>query len=287
MKKGKYYKKITSENRLFDFNLKEVWQYRDLIFLFVKRNFIAKYKQTILGPAWAVIQPLLTTVVFTFVFGNVAGLAECGSVPAFLFYMCGNIAWQFFSGCLIQTSETFIGNSWLLGKVYFPRLVMPISSTLSQFISFFIQVVMFFSFLVIYLFIPGYDIGINWLAFLLPILVLQMAMLGLGCGVIVSALTVKYRDLQMLVSFGVSLWMYGTPVAYSLSIFADKPVIYSILKLNPMTSVIETLRYGLLGPETGMIDWRGFAASWIITFILMFVGILLFNKVEKTFMDTV
>ena len=227
MEKGKYYKEITSEAKVFRFNFKEVWQYRDLILLLVKRNFVSQYKQTILGPAWAVIQPLLTTVVFTFVFGNVAGLADCGSVPTFLFYMCGNIAWHYFSSCLTGTANTFIANSGTMGKVYFPRLCMPISTVLSNLISFGIQSAMFVIFLVIYLYIPGYEIRINPYAFFAPLHILQLAMLGLGCGVIISACTTKYRDLRFLVGFGVSLWMYGTPVAYSMSLFRGS--IYIVL----------------------------------------------------------
>lgn len=287
MTQGKYYKRITADNKALRFNFKEIWQYRDLILLLVKKDFISKYKQTILGPAWAVIQPLLTTVVFTFIFGNVAGLADCGSVPTFLFYMCSNVAWQFFSGCLTGTANTFIANSGTMGKVYFPRLCMPISTTMSQFISFAIQSAMFLAFLLIYLFIPGYEIGINLYALLTPLLIVQMAMLGLGCGIIISAATTKYRDLQFLVSFGVSLWMYGTPVAYSIGIFESNPVIYTICRFNPMTPVIEMLRYGFLGSDAGSLDWVSYGVSWAGTMVLLTIGVLLFNRVERTFMDTV
>lgn len=285
MVEGKHYKLITSEKKT-SFNFKEIWQYRDLISLLIKREFVSKYKQTILGPAWAVIQPLLTTVVFTFVFGNMAGLANTGAVPTFLFYMCGNVAWQFFSGCLNETSNTFIANSATMGKVYFPRLCMPISTMLSQLISFGIQSVMFLVFLVIYLFIPGYEIGINWFALMSPLLVLQMGMLGLGCGIIISACTTKYRDLRFLVGFGVSLWMYGTPVAYSLDVFGTG-TLSVILRLNPMTPIIEMLRYGFLGSDAGSINWMYYAISWVVTLVILTIGILQFNKVERTFMDTV
>lgn len=287
MKQGKYYKRITADTGALRFNGKEIWQYRDLILLLVKKDFISKYKQTILGPAWAVIQPLLTTVVFTFIFGNVAGLADCGPVPTFLFYMCSNVSWQFFSGCLTGTANTFIANSATMGKVYFPRLCMPISTTLSQFISFAIQMAMFGMFLLIYLFIPGYEIGINPFVFLVPLLIVQMAMLGLGCGVIISAATTKYRDLQFLVSFGVSLWMYGTPVAYSIDIFRNNPVIYTICRFNPMTPVIEMVRFGFLGSSAGSLDWLAYGVSWVMTIVLVTIGVLLFNRVERTFMDTV
>ena len=286
MEKGKYYREITAEAKVFRFNFKEVWQYRDLILLFVKRNFVSQYKQTILGPAWAVIQPLLTTVVFTFIFGNVAGLADCGAVPTFLFYMCGNIAWHYFSSCLTGTANTFIANSGTMGKVYFPRLCMPISTVLSNLISFGIQSAMFVIFLVIYLFIPGYEIRINPYAFFAPLHILQLAMLGLGCGIIISACTTKYRDLRFLVGFGVSLWMYGTPVAYSMSLFRGS-ILYRIVRFNPVTPVIEMLRYGFLGPEAGSLDWVSYGASWGFTAALLTCGVLLFNKVERTFMDTI
>lgn len=286
MEKGKYYKEISSEKKILSFNFKEVWQYRDLIVLFVKRNFVSQYKQTILGPAWAVIQPLLTTIVFTFIFGNVARLADCGAVPTFLFYMCGNVAWHYFSGCLTGTADTFIANSGTMGKVYFPRLCMPISTVISNLISFGIQFVMFIVFLVIYLFVPDYEIKINLIALLAPVHILQMAMLGLGCGVIISACTTKYRDLRFLVGFGVSLWMYGTPVAYSMDLFAGT-ILYQVVRFNPMTPVIEMLRYGFLGPDAGSVDWVSYGVSWGITLILLTWGVLLFNKVERTFMDTI
>ena len=286
MEKGKYYKEIRAENKAIRFDLNELWQYKDLIVLLVKRNFVSQYKQTILGPAWAVIQPLLTTVVFTFIFGNVAGLADCGAVPTFLFYMCGNVAWSYFSGCLTGTANTFVANRGTMGKVYFPRLCMPISTALSNLISFGIQAAMFLIFLTIYLFIPGYEIRINLFALLAPIHILQMAMLGLGCGVIISACTTKYRDLQFLVGFGVSLWMYISPVAYSHSLFRGS-ILYHIIRFNPLTPVIEMLRYGFLGPEAGSLDWGAYGSSWLFTILLLMTGVLLFNKVERTFMDTI
>ena len=287
MEQGQYYKLIEADSNNIHFDFKDIWQHRDLIVLLVKRNFVSRYKQTILGPAWAIIQPLLTTVVFTFIFGNVAGLASCGAVPTFLFYMCGNISWQFFSGCLSGTANTFVANRGIMGKVYFPRLCMPISTVLSQLISFGIQSAMFFSFLVIYLFIPGYRIGINLYALMAPVLIFQMALLGLGCGIIISSATTKYRDLQFLVSFGISLWMYATPVAYSMDLFKSSRVLYLISRANPMSSIIEMMRYGFLGSEAGSLDWLSYGWSWIFTLILLFFGVLLFNKVERTFMDTV
>ena len=286
MKQGKYYKLIVSEDKGFRLNLKEVVKYKDLIYLFVKRNFVSQYKQTVLGPAWAVIQPLLTTVVFTFIFGNVAGLADCGAVPTFLFYMCANLSWSFFAGCLTNTSSTFIANSAVMGKVYFPRLCVPISTVLSQFIGFGIQLAMFIVFLVIFLFVPGFNIQINFWVLLFPVLVIQMAILGFGFGIIISALTTKYRDLQFLVGFGVSLWMYATPVAYSIKIFGSG-ILYQLCRSNPMTPIIELARYGFLGSEAGRVDLLAWAISLVVTVIVALIGIGMFNRVERTFMDTV
>ena len=287
MNQGKYYKKIKSEEKGMRLNLKEVMKYRDLIFLLVKRNFVSQYKQTILGPAWAIIQPLLTTVVFTFVFGNVAKLADCGAVPTFLFYMCGNITWGYFSGCLTGTSNTFIANSAVMGKVYFPRLCMPISTVFSQLISFGIQFIMFIAFLIAFLFVPGYSIGINLWALAYPLLIIQMAALGFGVGTIISSLTIKYRDLQFLVGFGMSLWMYGTPVAYSLKLFGEGSILYWVTRFNPMTPIIELARYGFLGADAGSVDFPALIVSLALTIALALIGIVKFNKVERTFMDTV
>ena len=287
MEQGKYYKKIKSEEKGMRLNLREVMKYRDLIFLLVKRNFVSQYKQTILGPAWAIIQPLLTTVVFTFVFGNVAKLADCGAVPTFLFYMCGNITWGYFSGCLTGTSNTFIANSAVMGKVYFPRLCMPISTVFSQLISFGIQFIMFIAFLIAFLFVPGYSIGINLWALAYPLLIIQMAALGFGVGTIISSLTIKYRDLQFLVGFGLSLWMYGTPVAYSLKLFGEGSILYWVTRFNPMTPIIELARYGFLGADAGSVDFPALIVSLALTIALALIGIVKFNKVERTFMDTV
>lgn len=287
MEQGKYYHLIRADEKGLRLNLKEVWQHRDLILLLVKRSFISNYKQTVLGPAWAVIQPLLTTFVFTFIFGKVAGLASCGAVPTFLFYMSGNITWHFFSGCLTGTSNTFVENRGIMGKVYFPRLSMPIASALGQMIGLAIQGGMFLIFLVIYLYIPGYSIGLNAFMLMTPVLILQMAMLGMGCGIIISSATTKYRDLQFLVSFGVSLWMYGTPVAYSLDLFRGTAILHILARANPMTPIIEMLRYGFLGPEAGSLDWLSYGWSWLFTLAVLAIGIPLFNKVERTFMDTV
>ena len=271
---------IVPKTKLLDFHLKELVRYRDLIFLFVKRNFVARYKQTVLGPAWAVIQPLLTTVVFTVVFGKLAGLAP-GGVPSFLFFMSGNITWGYFSGCLTATANTFTGNAAIFGKVYFPRLVTPISTVISNLIGFGIQFAMFLVFLVIY-WIRG-TVQPTLYALLLPLLLLQMAMLSLGVGVIISSLTTKYRDLVMLVGFGVQLWMYGTPVAYDIGIVPAKYM--GLYMLNPMTPVINNFRLAFLG--LGSFDLPHYLLSWAMTLAVLVIGIVLFNRVEKTFMDTV
>ena len=271
---------IVPKTGWFDINLKELWKYRDLIALFVKRNVISLYKQTILGPAWAIVQPLLTTVIFTIIFGSMAGLSADG-VPSFLLYMSGTIAWTYFSTCLTNTADTFTRNAAILGKVYFSRLVMPISTVLTNLIALSIQFLMFLCFL-IYFWIKG-EVHPNIYALMLPVLVLQMAMLSLGSGIIISALTTKYRDLQMLVGFGVQLWMYGTPVAYDIRIIPQKYM--GLYMLNPMTPIINTFRTALLG--IGGFQLRYYLSGWGLTILILFAGIVLFNHVEKTFMDTV
>lgn len=270
----------------FDIDLKELYRYRDLILLFVKRNFKVFYMQTVLGPAWVVLQPLLTTIVFNVIFGSIAGLPTDG-VPSFLFYMAGNIAWQYFSSCLTETSNTFIKNRQIFGKVYFPRLIMPISTVFTQLINFAVQFAMFIVFLAIFGLRSGGAFAPDWsLMLLTPVMILQMAMLGLGFGIIVSALTTKYRDLAMLVSFGVHLWMYATPVAYSSSLIFDNfPQLAGLYMLNPMTPVIELFRAAFLGAEITSLSYWG--VSWITTAAVLVLGIMLFTKIERTFVDTV
>lgn len=277
---------IKPQSGWFDLHLGELVRYKDLILLFVKRNFISLYKQTILGPAWAVIQPLLTTVVFSLVFGSIAGLAADG-VPSFIFYLTANVIWAYFSSCLTTTSDTFIANSGILGKVYFPRLVMPISTVLSKLIDFAIQFV-FMVIFVLYFWLTNCGVHPNWYVLMTPILLMQLAMLSLGVGVIISAATTKYRDLRMLVTFGVQLWMYGTPVAYdmfSITGFAPGGKYYGIIMSNPVTPIVNLFRYAYLG--IGEIDWFYYGISWISTIAVLFLGIVLFSRVEKTFMDTV
>lgn len=272
---------IKPKQRLLDLKLGELWRYRDLVMLFVRRTFVSQYKQTILGPAWAVIQPLLTTVIFTVVFGNMAGLAPDG-VPTFLFYLCGSVAWTYFSGSLTATASTFTANASVMGKVYFPRLVMPVSTVIANLISFGIQFAFFLLFFAYYM-LTGAEVVPNWYILMTPLLILQMACLGLGFGIIISALTTKYRDLAMLVGFGVQIWMYLTPVAYDIAIIPEKYL--GLYMLNPMTPVINMFRYAYLG--VGSFQGRYYILSWIVTAVVLFLGVILFNRVEKTFMDTV
>ena len=269
-----------------DINLKEVWQYRDLIVLFVRRNFVAQYKQTVLGPAWAFIQPFLTTIVFTLIFGNVAGLAP-GGIPSFAFYFSGTIVWQYFSGCLSTTANTFVANAGTMGKVYYPRLVMPISTVLSQLISFAIQYVFLIVF-VLYFTFTKQGVHPNWWILMTPVLLLQLAMLSLGLGVIISSVTTKYRDLAKLVGFGVQLWMYGTPVAYDMfgvTGFAPGGRWHALYMCNPVTPIVNLFRYAYLG--FGYVEWLYYAIGWVVTLLILFFGVVLFSRVEKTFMDTV
>ena len=272
---------IEPKNKLLVLNLKEVWKYKDLIWLFVLRDLKTRYKQTVLGPLWFVIQPLFTTVVQTFVFGNIAGLPTDG-VPQFLFYMAGNVPWLYFSTCLTSTSNTFVGNAGVFGKVYFPRLTSPISIAITSVLNFLIQFVMFLGFEA-YFFFRGSSIKVTWVAALTPAFIVEMALLGMGFGIIISSLTTKYRDLQVLVSFGVSLWMYATPIIYAASDLPTKW--YNLIMLNPMSPIVELMRYSWLG--SGTTPWLFWTTSWATTLVVLFFGIILFNKVEKTFMDTV
>ena len=270
----------------FDIDLKELWQYRDLVVMFVKRSFATLYKQTILGPAWILINPLLTTVIFTVVFGNIAGLAESG-VPSFLFYMAGNAIWSFFASCITGTANTFVTNAGLFGKVYFPRLTMPISQVVISFINLLIQMLMFFCFWVWFCFF-GQEYGtvqMNLWVLALPAVLLLVMVMGLGVGIIVSSLTTKYRDLAIAVSFGVQLWMYVSPVVYPLSTLGESPRLAFLMRLNPMTAPIEIFRTATLG--TGSADTGMFVYSLVFTAAALVLGVVLFSRIEKTFMDTV
>lgn len=275
---------IKPKNGWFDLHLKEVWAYRDLTLLFVKRNFISLYKQTILGPAWAIIQPLLTTVIFTVIFGGVAKLSPNG-INGFVYYLCGTTFWQYFGTSLTMTSSTFTANSNIFGKVYFPRLVLPISTVMTNLISLGIQFLFFIVSWLIFFFMPSNIMQPSWMIALLPLLILEMALLALGCGIIISALTTKYRDLAMLVSFGVQLWMYASPVAYSSSMFSGKWE--TIYWCNPMTPILETIKYSFMGPAAAQFKPNFLLISVAVTFVILVIGVMLFSRVEKTFMDTV
>ena len=273
---------IKPHTRLLDLHLADVWRYRDLLWLFVRRDFVAVYKQTILGPLWFFIQPLLTTIVFTIIFSGVAKIPTDG-YPAMLFYLAGTTPWNYFATCLNKTSNTFIQNAGIFGKVYFPRLVVPLSIVVSNIIQFGIQFLLFLGFLCYYL-AKGSAINPHWalLVVLTPALILLMAALGLGAGIIVSSLTTKYRDFTFLVAFGVQLMMYGTPIIYPLSAIPAKW--RWLVELNPMSGPVESFRALFLG---GPIPWSGLGLSTAITAVLLVIGVVLFNRVEKTFMDTV
>jgi lipopolysaccharide transport system permease protein len=279
-----YEEEITAKKYLFDVNLKEIWNYKDLITLFVRRDFVAIYKQTILGPLWFFIQPIFTTLIFTVVFGQLASIPTDG-LPPVLFYMCGITCWNYFAECLTKTSNTFIVNSNIFGKVYFPRLVLPISIVVSNILKFGIQFLLFTIFLIYYLY-QGANIQPNIYILLLPFLLLLMAGLGFGFGILISSLTTKYRDFQFLVVFGVQLFMYATPIVYPLSLAKEKLGEYSWLAVaNPMTSVIEAMKYGFLGQ--GEFNWYYLGYSFLFMIVIIIVGVIAFNKVEQTFMDTV
>jgi homopolymeric O-antigen transport system permease protein len=272
---------IQPQRGLFDLRLGELWHARDLILLFVRRDFVAVYKQTILGPLWYLIQPLLTTVIFTFIFGSVAKLPTDG-LPQFLFYMSGTVVWAYFSSCLTKTSDTFITNANLFGKVYFPRLSVPVSILMSNLIAFGIQFG-FFLFFMGYFAVSGSVIRPNWWILLTPLLIFIMAGLGLGLGIIVSSLTTKYRDLRFLVQFGAQLLMYATPVIYPASSVPER--FRWIIEANPMTPIVEAFRYAFLG--AGSVNPGQLLYSLVVTLVIVVLGIIMFNRVEATFMDTV
>ncbi len=272
---------ITPRKKWYDLQLGDVWRYRDLIALFVRRDFVSRYKQTILGPLWLIIQPILNSLVFTVVFGNIARLSTDG-LPPMLFYMSGTVLWSYFSNCLTGTSQTFIQNAHLFGKVYFPRLVMPISIVISAMINLAIQFALFMGFRT-YFAASGAAISFTSWAWTLPLLILLMAGLGLGFGIIVSSLTTKYRDLNYLVGFGVSLWMYATPVLYPVSSIPENWRWVALV--NPITPIVETFRAGFLGQ--GTVSWARLGYSAAFMLVVLFIGAVIFNRVEKTFIDTV
>ena len=272
---------ITPRKSLFAFNLNEVWRYRDLLSLFIRRDIVAQYKQTILGPIWYFLQPLFTTIVFTVIFGNLAGISTDG-IPPMLFYLAGITNWNYFADSLKKTSTTFKDNQNIFGKVYFPRLVVPLSIVTTNLLKYGIQLIMFIGFY-IYFVIKGAPVGLNVVAFLFPLLIMILAGLGLGFGLLITSMTTKYRDLVFLIQFGVQLFMYATPVIYPLSEIPEEYQWLSVL--NPMTSVIETFKYGFLGK--GTFEWIYIGYSFVFMIVLLLAGIAVFNRTEKNFMDTV
>ena len=280
---------IKPKNKLFEVNLKEIWQYRDLISLFIKRNIITQYKQTILGPAWFVIQPAMTVIMYMIVFGGIAGIPTDG-VPRPLFYLAGTCMWQYFSDCMNKTSSTFTANAGIFGKVYFPRMTVPISNVLSNLVRFGIQFSFFVVVYIIYAIVGGSSAHLNAYALLFPLLLIMLAGLSLGFGIIVSSMTTKYRDLQVLFSFIMQLWMYATPIVYPLSqtnsMSWNGIAVHTLMCINPVTPIIETFKYGFLGCGE-FVGWRWLIYSFVFMVVVLSLGIVIFNRVQKSFMDTV
>ena len=273
---------ITPYHRLWHVDFAEIWHYRDLIELFVRRNIVVQYKQTVLGPLWYIVQPLLTVLMNMVVFGGIAKMSTDG-VPQALFYMAGNVCWFYFADCLNQTSSTFRANQGMFGKVYFPRLVVPFANVISNLLRFGIQMGLFLVFY-LYFFFRGSDIAPTWQLLLLPVLIVMLAGLGLGFGILVSSMTTKYRDLSILFTFIVQLWMYATPIVYPISMVTDT-TLRTIIMLNPMSAVIEAFKYATLGQ--GYFSWLSLGYSFAFMCVLLLFGIVIFNKVQRSFMDTV
>ena len=273
---------ITPRHKLWSVDFKEIWRYRDLIELFVKRNIVVQYKQTILGPLWYIIQPILTVIMNMVVFGGIAKMSTDG-IPQPIFYMAGNVCWFYFSDCLNQTSSTFLANAGMFGKVYFPRLVVPIATVISNLLRFGIQIGLFIA-LYLYFFFSGSDICPTWAIVLVPIFIIMLAGLGLGFGILVSSMTTKYRDLTILFTFIVQLWMYATPIVYPISTVPEG-TLRTLIMLNPMSSIIEAFKYATLGQ--GYFSWFSLGYSFLFMVILLIIGVVVFNKVQRSFMDTV
>ena len=273
---------IKPQNKLFEIDFKEIWRYRDLLVMFIKRDIVTQYKQTILGPTWYFIQPALTTIMYMVVFGGIAGISTDG-LPQPLFYLAGIVLWQYFSECLNKTSATFTQNQHIFGKVYFPRLISPLSNVLSNLVRVSIQ---FLLFLIVYVYYVavGVDVMPNAYALLLPLLIVMLAGLSLGFGIIISSMTTKYRDLTILFTFIVQLWMYATPVIYPLSTISNEKI-RMLMGINPLTSIFEAFKYGMLG--VGQFSWGGLGYSFGFMVVLLLVGVVVFNKVQRSFMDTV
>lgn len=273
---------IRAKQSSFSINLKEIVEYKDLLFLFVRRDFVSLYKQTILGPLWFFIQPIFTTLIFTVVFGKVAGISTDG-IPKILFYLSGLTFWNYFADNLNKTATTFIQNQHVFGKVYFPRIITPMSIVVSNLLKFGIQFFLFLLFYVYYVFVEDANISTNVYALLFPFLVFITAVLGLGFGLIVTSLTTKYRDLNFLIQFGVQLWMYITPVIYPLSTLEGKMKL--VAQINPITAIVETFKFGFLG--SGQFSWGALMYSFAFSIIIFLIGVFMFNKTEKNFMDTI
>ena len=279
----KWTTEIRPKDKLLSVDFKEIWRYRDLMMLFVKRNIITQYKQTILGPLWYVIQPMMTTVMYMVVFGGIAKISTDG-LPQPLFYLAGISFWQYFADCLTKTSNTFVNNAGIFGKVYFPRLVTPLSDVISNLVRFGIQLALFFVVYLYYVLFTDVHVQPNAYALLFPFLIVLLAGLALGFGILFSSMTTKYRDLQLLLGFFVSLWMYATPVIYPLSTITNDKL-RLVMQLNPLTGIVEFFKYGMLG--VGAHDWWMLGYSFAFMILLLSIGIVVFNKVQKSFMDTV
>lgn len=273
---------IRPKKSLFSINIREIWANRDLLFLFVKRDFIAVYKQTILGPLWFFIEPALTTLVFTIIFGQIAGIST-GGIPPIAFYLAGLTCWNYFAECFKKTSNTFIENQDIFGKVYFPRLITPLAIVLSSLIKFAVQFSLFLGVYFYYLFFTDVHIGPQPVLLLLPLLILLIGCMGLGLGMIISSLTTKYRDMRFLIQFGIQLWLYASPIIYPLS--ATDGNLRTVLMLNPMTAILETFKFGFFGE--GTLDWALLGYSTGFTCFILILGILVYNRTEQNFMDTV
>ncbi len=274
---------IKPRTGLFEVNLKEIWQYRDLCSLFVKRDIITQYKQTILGPLWFIVQPVLTTIMQFVVFSEIANIDTDG-LPAMLFYMAGNVLWLYFSTCLTSTSSTFTTNAAIFGKVYFPRLIIPLATVTSNLLRFGIQLLLFMAIYLFFVFVKGYSIAPNIYVLLLPVLIIMLAGLSLGFGIIISSMTTKYRDLTILFTFFVQLWMYGTPVVFPMS-FITNETLTTLMWINPLTPIFEAFKYATMGQ--GEFTWLGLGYSFGFMVVLMGIGIVIFNRVQRSFMDTV
>ena len=289
MSEEKWTTVIKPKTRLLEVNFMELWDYRDLISLFIKRNIITQYKQTVLGPLWYIVQPALSVIMYMIVFGGIAGIPTDG-VAQPLFYLAGTCMWQYFSDCLSKTSNTFVDNAGIFGKVYFPRLAVPVANVVSNLLRFGIQLGLFFVVYAVYAVFGDPGAHFTWYALLFPVLVLMLAGLALGFGILFSSMTTKYRDLQVLFSFGVSLWMYATPIVYPLTIAKSKfwhgISVHKLMCLNPVTPIIETFKYGFLGCGE-FIGWRWLIYSFVFMLILLALGVVVFNKVQRSFMDTV